>query len=194
VSASTRGLPFIAGDYPGPCPISPSRARLSARSIHLSNTEDTDMDLIAESQGKLSGLELLRKMIADGRGPPIADTLKFHLAELDKGRAVFRATPGPHAYNPIGVVHGGYAATLLDSALGCAVHSCLDATQAYTTLELKVAYHKALTLDTGPVEAEGKIVSVGRRVAFAEARLVDASGRLYASATSTLLVFERPAA
>jgi uncharacterized protein (TIGR00369 family) len=151
------------------------------------------MDVFRDA-GRMTGLETLQAMIADGRKPPIAETLQFDLVEVSKGRAVFRGTPGMHAFNPIGVVHGGYAATLLDSALGCAVHSCLDATQAYTTLELKVAYHKALTLDTGPVEAEGKIVSVGRRVAFAEARLVDASGRLYASATSTLLVFERPAA
>jgi len=151
------------------------------------------MDVFRDA-GRMTGLETLEAMIADGRKPPIAETLRFDLVEVSRGRAVFRGTPGAHAYNPIGVVHGGYAATLLDSALGCAVHSCLDATQAYTTLELKVAYHKALTLETGPVDAEGKVVSIGRRVAFAEARLVDASGRLYASATSTLLVFERPAA
>jgi uncharacterized protein (TIGR00369 family) len=150
------------------------------------------VDLMAENQGRLSGLDVLRKMLADGRGPPIAATLQFALAEIEPGRALFRATPGAHAYNPIGVVHGGYAATLLDSACGCAVHSMLSPGQGYTTLELKIAYHKALTLETGPVEAEGKVVSIGRRVAFAEARLLDASGRLHASATSTLLVFERP--
>ena len=152
------------------------------------------MDVIAESQGKLSGLELMRRMIADGRGPPIASTLQFMLAEVDKGRAVFRATPGPHAYNPIGVVHGGYAATLLDSACGVAVHSMLEPGQGYTTLELKVAYHRAITNDTGPVEAVGKVTSFGRRVAFSEAQLTDANGRLLASATSTLLVFELPPA
>ena len=150
------------------------------------------MDLIAESGGRLSGLELLRKMIDDGRGPPIASTLQFRLDEIEKGRAVFRATPGPHAYNPIGVVHGGYAATLLDSACGCAVHSMLEAGQGYTTLELKVAYHRAITNDTGEVAATGRVVSFGRRVAFAEAQLTDAQGRLLASATSTLLVFELP--
>ena len=107
---------------------------------------------------------------------------------------MFRATPGPHAYNPIGVVHGGYAATLLDSACGVAVHSMLEAGQGYTTLELKVAYHRAITNDTGPVEAIGKVLTFGRRVAFAEAQLTDANGRLLASATSTLLVFELPAA
>jgi uncharacterized protein (TIGR00369 family) len=151
------------------------------------------MDVFRESGGRLDGLETLRAFIAAGRRPPIADTLQFDLVEVDKGRALFRGTPGQHAYNPIGVIHGGYAATLLDSALGCAVHTCLAAGQAYTTLELKVAYHKALTRDTGPVEAEGKVLSIGRRVAFAEARLVDAQGRLYATATSTLLVFEQRA-
>jgi uncharacterized protein (TIGR00369 family) len=120
--------------------------------------------------------------------------LQFTLAEVGPGRAVFRATPGAHAYNPIGVVHGGYAATLLDSACGCAVHSTLAPNQGYTTLELKVAYHRAITSDTGPVEAIGTVVSGGRRVAFAEAQLRDAQGRLLGSATSTLLVFELPPA
>lgn len=148
------------------------------------------MDVIAENQGRLSGLETLRAMIAAGTRQPIAETLQFDLVEVDEGRAVFRGTPGTHACNPIGVIHGGYAATLLDSACGCAVHASLGAQQAYTTLELKVAYHRALTVDTGPVQAEGKVLSIGKRVAFAEARLVGADGRLYASATSTLLVFE----
>lgn len=151
------------------------------------------MDVIADNQGRLTGLETLRAMIAGRRKPPIAVTLDFDLLEVDEGRAVFVGTPGPHAYNPIGVIHGGYAATLLDSACGCAVHSALGARQAYTTLELKIAYHRALTLETGPVRAEGKVVSIGRRVAFAEGRLIDAAGRLYASATSTLLVFDIPA-
>jgi uncharacterized protein (TIGR00369 family) len=121
----------------------------------------------------------------------IGHTLGFNLIEAEEGRVVFRGEPGPNVYNPIGTVHGGYAATLLDSACGCAVHSKLTAAQAYTTLELKVAYHKAMTDQTGPVFAEGRILSMGRRVAFAEATLKDASGRLYASATSTLLVIDR---
>jgi uncharacterized protein (TIGR00369 family) len=88
------------------------------------------------------------------------------------------------------MVHGGYAATLLDSACGCAVHASLSPTQAYTTLELKIAYHKAMTKETGLVRAEGRVVSLGRRVAFAEGKLIDANGKLYASATSTLLVMD----
>ncbi|MBX7198637.1 MAG: PaaI family thioesterase [Rhodospirillaceae bacterium] len=139
----------------------------------------------------LSGLEQLRALIKSGRRPPIGDTLGFALVEIDAGRAVFAGTPGPNAYNPLGSIHGGYAATLLDSACGCAVHSKLDASQAYTTLELKIAYHKAMTDRTGEVRATGTVLSFGRRVAFAEAKLTDAAGKLYASATSTLLVFDR---
>jgi len=149
------------------------------------------MNIAAELGAGLTGLELLRKMIALGGRPPIGDTLDFSLVEVDEGRAVFAGTPGLRAYNPIGMVHGGYAATLLDSACGCAVHTRLSATQAYTTLELKVAYHKAITVETGPVKAEGRVVTVGRRVAYSEATLKDESGRLYASATSTLLIMER---
>jgi uncharacterized protein (TIGR00369 family) len=148
------------------------------------------MNMLEESSDA-SGLEQLRAWIAAKRQPPIAATLKINLVEVSEGRAIFEGTPGTHAYNPLGVVHGGYAATLLDSACGCAVHSSLNGQQSYTTLELKVAYHYALTSTTGPVRAEGKVVSIGKRVAFAEGRITDAAGRLYASATSTLLVFER---
>jgi uncharacterized protein (TIGR00369 family) len=140
----------------------------------------------------LSGLELLRGFIAAGKRPPMAVTLGFDLVEIEPGRAVFAGTPAANTYNPLGMVHGGYAATLLDSACGCAVHAQLRANQTYTTVELKVAYHKALTSETGLVRAVGMVLSIGRRVAFAEAKLTDASGRLYASATSTLLVIEQP--
>jgi uncharacterized protein (TIGR00369 family) len=149
------------------------------------------MNVLLENDGQASGLETLRSLITAGRRPPITETLDFDLIEVEEGRAVFEGTPGAHAYNPLGVVHGGYAATLLDSACGCAVHASLTARQAYTTLELKIQYHRALTTETGPVRAEGRVVTFGRRVAFAEGRLIDASGRLYAPATSTLLVFDR---
>jgi uncharacterized protein (TIGR00369 family) len=147
--------------------------------------------LVDEVGPGLTGLAQLRALMASGRRPGILVTLDFQLVEVDLGRAVFAGTPSEAAYNPIGVVHGGYAATLLDSACGCAVHSRLTESQAYTTLELKVAFHKALTTETGLVRAEGRVLSIGRRAAFAEATLTDASGRLHASATSTLLVFER---
>ncbi|WP_250493200.1 PaaI family thioesterase [Caballeronia sp. GAWG1-1] len=149
------------------------------------------MSLIDESAPGLDGLAQLRRLIASGRKPGIFESLRLDFVEVEAGRAVFEGIPGDHAYNPIGTVHGGYAATLLDSACGCAVHSCLTATQAYTTLELKVAYHKAVTRDSGVVRAEGRVLTMGRRAAFAEATLKDASGRLLASATSTLLVIER---
>lgn len=146
------------------------------------------MNLVQELAPDLPGIEQLRLLIRTGRRPPIAETLDFDLVEVGDGLAVFAGTPGPKFYNPIGSVHGGYAATLLDSACGCAAHTKLAVGQGYTTLELKVAYHKALSAETGLVRAEGKILSFGRRAAFAEARIVDATGKLYASATSTLLI------
>ena len=151
------------------------------------------MSMVEEIGAGLDGLAQLRALIASGRKPGILHSLDFDFIEIESGRAVFAGTPGDHAYNPIGMVHGGYAATLLDSACGCAVHSQLSAQQAYTTLELKVAYHKAVTRESGLLRAEGRVVSIGRRAAFAEARLTGADGRLYASATSTLLVIDRPA-
>jgi uncharacterized protein (TIGR00369 family) len=142
-----------------------------------------------KSGGDLSGVEQLRAMLAAGRRPSIGATLDFDLVEVDeKGLAVFEGTPGESVYNPIGTVHGGYAATLLDSACGCAVHAMLAPGQSYTTLELKIAYHKAMTKETGKVRAEGRVLSIGRRAAFSEAKLIDSQGRLLASATSTLLV------
>src|SRR5215831_2523986 len=148
------------------------------------------MSLLDDVGGKaLDGLSQLRALMASERKPGILVALDFDFVEA--GKAVFAGIPGEHAYNPIGTVHGGYAATLLDSACGCAVHSRLTAAQAYTTLELKVAYHKPITKDTGLLRAEGRVLSLGRRAAFAEARLTDARDKLYASATSTLLVFDR---
>jgi uncharacterized protein (TIGR00369 family) len=135
----------------------------------------------------LSGLEQLRAAF-DGTFKGIGKTLNFRLATLEEGRVVFEGRPDRSVYNPIGTVHGGYAATLLDSAMACAVHSTLKPGQSYTTLELKVAYHRAMTEDSAPVRAEGKIISVGRRAAFAEGRLLDAQGRLCASGTTTCLV------
>lgn len=143
---------------------------------------------------ELSGLEQLRAVFDPNhpeRGPGIGKTLGFTVVEIEAGRVVFGGQPDESVYNPIGSVHGGYAATLLDSAVGCAVHSVLKAGQGYTTLELKVAYHRAMTKDTGPVRAEGRVIQAGRRAAFAEGRLTDLEGRLYATATSTLLVFDR---
>jgi uncharacterized protein (TIGR00369 family) len=149
------------------------------------------MSMVKQLGEGLTGLEQLRALIASGKRPGIAVSLDFTLSEVGNGTAVFTGTPGHHAYNPIGMVHGGYAATLLDSACGCAVHTKLSATQMYTTLELKVAYHKAITDTTGLLRSEGRVVTFGRRVAFAEGKLIDAAGKLYASATSTLLIIEQ---
>jgi len=149
------------------------------------------MSPVNEVGGGLDGLSQLRALMESGRKPGILVALDFEFVEVEAGKAVFAGRPGEHAYNPIGTVHGGYAATLLDSACGCAVHSRLEASQAYTTLELKVAYHKPITKDTGLLRAAGHLLSFGRRAAFAEAKLTDARGKLYASATSTLLVFDR---
>ena len=110
------------------------------------------------------------------------------LARIASLLAVFEGSPDERTYNPMGTVHGGYAATLLDSACGIATHSKLAPGQTYTTLELKVAYHRAMSASTGPVRAVGSVITFGRRVAFAEARLTDDQGRLLASATSTLLI------
>jgi uncharacterized protein (TIGR00369 family) len=147
--------------------------------------------LLDEIGAGLDGLAQARAMLASGRKPGIARSLDFDLIEIEAGRAVFAGTPGEHAYNPIGMVHGGYAATLLDSACGFAVHSKLSATQGYTTLDLNVSYLHPITLNTGLLRAEGTVKRIGRRAAFAEASLTGADGKLYAAATSTLLVFDR---
>jgi uncharacterized protein (TIGR00369 family) len=136
----------------------------------------------------MNGIEQLRAFILSGQRIGIAVSLAFQLVEVGDGFAAFEGVPGLHAYNPLGTVHGGYAATLLDSACGCAVHSKLSAGDSYTTLELKIAYHKAMSEKTGKVHAEGRVLTFGRRVAFSEGKLLDNDGRLLASATSTLLV------
>lgn len=146
--------------------------------------------LALETMREMAGLEIFQKMIAGELPyPPICDTLGFMLVAASKGHVAFQGTPEHRHYNPIGSVHGGFHATLLDSCVGCAVHTMLDAGQGYTTLELKVNYVRALTDRTGPVRAEGKVIHVGRQIATAEGRIVDAQGKLYAHASTTCLVF-----
>jgi uncharacterized protein (TIGR00369 family) len=137
-----------------------------------------------------SGLDFLQGVI-DGRhpAPPIAQTLGFALVAVEKGRAIFEGTPQHKHYNPIGVVHGGFAMTLLDSALGCAVHTTLDKGDAYTTLEIKVNLVRPLTKDTGLIRAEGRILHRGRTLGTAEGEIKDAGGKLYAHATTTCMIF-----
>ena len=146
------------------------------------------MNLLHEIGAHLSGLEQLRVMMESDRRPGIGETLNIRLIEVDDGRVVFEATPDIHVYNPLGTVHGGFAATMLDFACGYAVLSKMLPGQSFSTLEIKVAYHKPMTKDTGPVRAEGKIITFGRRAAFTEATLTDLDGRLYASATSSLII------
>ncbi len=143
----------------------------------------------------MTGLELMQATL-DGTLPyaPIAKTLDFGLVEVGKGRAVFQGTPGPQLFNPMGTMHGGWYATLLDSALGCAVHTMMPAGRAYTTAELSVNLVKALGPKVQRVRAEGKVIHCGRQLATAEARLVGPDGTLYAHATTTCLVFDLPTA
>lgn len=159
-------------------------AKPSARKIGL---------VPAETAATMSGLELLKAMIAgDLPGPPIMQTLDFALTEVEHGRALFEGHPAFKHYNPLGTVHGGYAATLLDSCMGCAVHTTLPKGMTYTTLEFKVSLVRAITSDTGIVRAEGRLLAAGRRTATAEGRLTDSKGRLLAHATTTCLIFEIP--
>ncbi len=138
----------------------------------------------------LDGLEQIRAMMASGRAAPMITTLGLKLIEAERGHVVFAGTPDHRVYNPLGGVHGGYAATLLDSACGIAVHSQLGPGRGHTSLELKISYIRGLNDKSGEVRAVGRVASMGRRVAFAEATLHDASGRLCATATSTLLLFD----
>lgn len=139
----------------------------------------------------LSGMELFEGM-ANGKypAPPIGKALNFRFVEAEHGRAVFEGEPLRDFYNPIGSVHGSYAAALLDSCMGCAVHTTMAAGQAYTTLEYKISLVRGMTDKTGKVRAEGKVLQVGRRVATAEGWLTDSGGKLLAHGTTTCLVFE----
>ena len=144
-----------------------------------------------ETVRTMTGLAFL-EAIRDGTlpAPPMAQLLGFELSQVERGRAVFEGTPGPQHYNPIGSVHGGFAATLLDSSMACAVQSTLAQGLGYTTLEFKINLVRALSDTTGKVRAEGTVLAVGRRIATADGRLLDAQGKLYAHATTTCLILE----
>jgi len=136
------------------------------------------------------GLSFLKGIIAgDFPQPPISEVLGFHLVEAEPNRVVFEGLPELRHYNPIGTVHGGFAATLLDSALACAIYTTMHKGDSWTTLELKLNYVRPMTKDTGPVRAEGRIIHRGRSVATSEGDLKDLSGKLYAHATTTCMVF-----
>ena len=142
-----------------------------------------------ETAKKMSGLELLRA-IMEGTlpAPPIQETLNFRLIEVARGFTVFAGIPKFEYYNPIGSVHGGYTAALLDSCMACAVHSTLGAGYSYATLEIKINYVRAITSDTGEVRAEGKVINSGKRIATADGRFFDSAGKLYAHGSTTCLI------
>lgn len=179
----------------------PRSAGEAEATLELWLAREREVRLLLAAPGKIpveeiarsSGLEFLERI---GRGeiasPPIMQTLDFVPVEVERGRMVFQGTPKPDYYNPIGSVHGGYVATLLDSAVGCAVQTMLERGFGYTTLELKVNYVRPLTDKTGPVRAEGHVVNVSRQVGVAQGRLVDAAGRMYAWASTTCLIFPLP--
>ena len=143
-----------------------------------------------ENWKSMSGLAVMHAIIAGTLpSPPIAGLIGFALTEASEGGAVFVGTPEFRHYNPAGSVHGGYAAMLLDSCMTCAVQSTLEAGLGCVTLEYKINMVRPMTVDTGPVRAEGRVVHPGKRTATAEGRIVDAKGRLYAHGTTTCLVF-----
>jgi uncharacterized protein (TIGR00369 family) len=152
-----------------------------------------DPSITASRLGREPGLEMLQA-VREGRlpAPPIAATLGFDLDMVEDGRAVFSLEPAEHHYNPIGSVHGGVFATLLDSATGCAVHSTLPAGVGYTSVDLNVKFLRGMSASTGRVTCEGRVVHRGRRLVLAEAAITDGAGRLLATATSSCLLVDLP--
>jgi len=162
----------------------------------MTDTPAPVYDVVPTAQmASMSGLDFVRKMFAgELPEPPIMENVGPFDCTAEAGAVVLHSVPGFRHYNPIGSVHGGYAAILLDSAMGLAVHSALPAGSGYTTLEFKISFIRGMTKDSGIVRTEGKVLNVGRRAATAEARIIDAQGRLLAHATTTCLVFEIPKA
>lgn len=152
---------------------------------------DVDVGVVPLEQARtMDGLTLFKGLL-EGRfpAPPLSKVLGFKVAEVELGRVVFTYTPVFDHYNPLGTVHGGVAATLLDSVMGCCIHTMLKAGTGYTTVEIKVNYVRAMTDKTGPVRVEGKVISVGSRIGTSEGRLYDKEGRLLAHGTTTCLIF-----
>jgi uncharacterized protein (TIGR00369 family) len=154
-------------------------------------TADAGYGVVPIEQARtLDGLTLFKGLM-EGRfpAPPISKVLGFTVTEVEFGRVVFAYTPVYDHYNPLGTVHGGIAATLLDSVMGCCVHTTLKAGIGYTTVEIKVNYVRAMTDKTGPVKVEGKVINVGSRIATSEGKLYDGAGKLLAHGTTTCLIF-----
>lgn len=170
----------------------PSGAPLATREKTI--TWDDPM-ATASAGATVPGIEFLREMAA-GRipAPPIARLMGFGLGEVAEGAVTFVGTPDESVYNPIGLVHGGYVCTMLDSALGCAVHTTLPAGVAYTSIEIKVNYLRPVHADAGELRVNGRVTKPGRRVAFAEGEVVDPAGKVLATAQSSLLIMAGPGA
>jgi len=149
-----------------------------------------DPRLTAVKATQMSGLDFFRAWLTgEVPAPPIGVLMNFDMAEVDDGRIVFTMQPEEYHFNPIGTVHGGVAATILDSAMACAVHTKLPIGGSYTTLEIKINYIRPITANTGKLECIGQVIHMGRRSATAEGKLIDANGKLYAHGTTTCMVF-----
>jgi len=157
---------------------------------HRSRTYEWESPEAIHSEAQtMSGLEFLRSgMLGDTRRPPIAHTMDFWLTQVEEGKAVFASKPAEFHYNPIGTVHGGYYGTLLDSAMGCAVHSTMAPGEGYTTLEYKINLVRPLTIRVGEIRCEGWVVHRGSRMATAEGKIVDLNGKLYAHGSTTCMI------
>jgi uncharacterized protein (TIGR00369 family) len=143
-----------------------------------------------EKMREMTGLEFLQSVfLQDGPRPPIGQIMNFGQSEIEVGKVMFEGNPSEKFYNPIGTVHGGYALTMLDSCMSCAVQSTLPKGMGYTTVELKVNFVKAMTASTGTIRAEGKVINVGKRIGTAEGRVIDKDGKLIAFGTTTCLIF-----
>lgn len=142
-----------------------------------------------QSLQTMSGIAYLKAMQSgDLPPPPITELIGMEVIEVSEGRVVFKAEPAEYHYNPLGTMHGGVMATLLDSAMGCAVQSLLPAGTGYTSLEIKVNYLRPITVATGTITCEGTIIHMGGRIASAQARLTDAAGKLYSHGTATCII------
>ncbi|PZU47543.1 MAG: aromatic compound degradation protein PaaI [Microbacterium sp.] len=156
---------------------------------HRRTIEFADPLHTRDAVAAMSGLDAMRAL-RDGiiPPPPIVETMRFSLIAADPGTVTFECRPGLEHYNPIGVVHGGLACTLLDTVTGCAAHTTLEAGQGYTSIEISVKYLRPITADLGVLTAVGTVTKTGRRVIFADGTIADVSGKLVATASSSLLV------
>jgi uncharacterized protein (TIGR00369 family) len=184
--------PPVATPVVAPAPVvAPPPVSAQPQTSRTRTVSWTDPSVGAAAAKNMSGIEYLRAVVRrELPSPPIAAVLDFEITELEPGHAVAEVVPAEYHYNPIGVVHGGLTATVLDSAMACAVHSTLPAGTGYATIEFKVNLVRPLTADVGRLRAIADVVHNGGRIATAEARLVDAAGVLYAHATETCLIVE----